>query len=56
LPQRLFAHPSFQYFAQDGQMGKTKKSTENQVITVLCGVLPFLIVTPVWYVTIFLYP
>ena len=21
-----FAHPSFQYFAQDGQMGKTKKA------------------------------
>ena len=24
-----------------------RKSTENQVISVLCGVLPFLIVTPV---------
>ena len=23
-----------------------KKSTENQLISVLCGVLPFLIVTP----------
>ena len=28
----IFAHPSFQYFAQDGEMGKNKKSTENQVI------------------------